>query len=66
MSKHRLFRYMKKYGDRQEDVAAALGISRTTLSKKMNGNFCFTQSEIATIKRRYHLTPEQLVEIFFS
>ena len=55
---------MVRFGDRQEDLAAALGIATVTLSAKINGDRDFTQGEILQIAIRYNLTAEAVVRIF--
>lgn len=59
---------MMRHNETGENLAAFLGISRTTLSCKMsaNQNSDFTQSEIAKIKEHYNLSSERLTEIFFA
>ena len=58
---------MIRHNDNGGDLAKALGISRQTLSRKFNSNNAdFTQSEIATIQKRYSLTGERITEIFFA
>lgn len=58
---------MKKYGDRQEDLAEALNLSLARTNAKINGTDGaeFTQSEIGIIIKRYNLTGEQVNVIFF-
>ena len=58
---------MKLHGDRNEDIAEALGISQQRYSIKLNGTngAQFTCSEIRIIKIRYNLTPAEIDEIFF-
>lgn len=58
---------MFMFGDTNRTLADALGISEPSLSNKINENDTeFKQGEIATIKRRYSLTPQQVDEIFFA
>lgn len=59
---------MALYGDNNESLAKALGLSPQRLSaKKNNTNGAeFTQSEIQIIKERYNLTDTEVVEIFLS
>lgn len=58
---------MMRNQDKGGDLAKALGITEATFSNKLNANGTeFTQSEIAAIKERYHLTSERVVEIFFT
>jgi hypothetical protein len=67
MSKNKLVSKMKLFGDRNEDLAVAIGISPQRFSAKLNGTGGaeFTMSEIMTIKIRYKLTAEEVNEIFF-
>lgn len=63
---------MALYGDDQNDLAAALGISIQRLSAKMNAKQVsdkvkaaqFTLTEVHIIMERYQLTPEEVVAIF--
>lgn len=68
MNKNKLKAVMIYHGDIGKDLAEALGISRVTLSKKMNENhnFCFNQTEISLIKERYNLDSNEINDIFFS
>jgi len=68
MNKNELEAIMKRFGDTQETLADALGISRVCLNSKINerNNASFTQPEIQRIKARYDLTCTQLEEIFFN
>lgn len=59
--------FMEKNHDSHYDLAEALNIHPKTLYSKLgeyNGN-CFTLAEIRIIVERYHLTPEQIKDIFF-
>lgn len=68
MNKNEFLSVMKKNGDRQEDLAEAIGLSRVRLSAKINerGGAVFTQPEISAIKRRYNLRSEEIDTIFFN
>lgn len=66
MVKQELRAVIIRYGDRQEDLAAELGITPATLSKKMNGESVFTQPEIEIIALRYKLSAEDIQKIFFA
>ena len=68
MNKNKLLAIVKENGDRQEDLANAIGLSRTRLSAKINSrdNATFTQPEILAIKKRYRLSEKQIDEILFS
>ena len=68
MNKRRLESIMKLHGDTGGRLAAYIGISRTTFSAKINetNNAEFTQGEIAKIKLRYNLSPDEVDGIFFG
>ena len=59
---------MSKNGDNGETLADKLGISRTTLSAKMNktGGAEFKQCEMHKIKSLYNLGAEDIDRIFFN
>ncbi len=63
-----LFSKMAQYGDRQEDLAEALGLSLSRLNAKIKRrkDAEFRQNEIMKIIHRYALTPEEVIEIFFT
>ncbi len=67
MSKNKFVSVMKLYGDTQEILADAIGISVQRLNAKINstGGAEFTMSEIRAIKIRYNLTAQEIDEIFF-
>ena len=53
--------------DTNKTLADFLGISETSVSNKINEvGTEFKQGEIALIKTRYNLSPEQIEDIFFS
>lgn len=53
-------------GDTQAKLAAAIGISTSNLSDKINGKVPFRQNEIAGIRNRYHLSAQEVDLIFFN
>lgn len=63
---------MALYGDNQNSLAAALGITIQRLSAKMNAKqvsdkvkpAAFTLHEVRIIMERYNLTPDEVVQIF--
>ena len=59
---------MKLFGDTQTDLAAVVGVAVSTFSLRLNAvNGCqFKQNDIKIIMKRYNLTPEEVVAIFFS
>ena len=67
MNKNLLISKMKLFGDTQTDLALALGLSVARTNAKINGTDGaeFTQREITIIKIRYHLTAEEVDQIFF-
>ena len=68
MKKNLLEAKMKVHGDIQVALAKYIGITVQSFNRKLNGTDGaeFTQSEIKKIIERYNLTPEEVVEIFFS
>ncbi len=48
------------------DLAKILGISKSSVYRKMSGITEFTRLEIATIKSAFNLNDDDLVEIFFD
>lgn len=68
MNKLELESVMKLHGDTGTSLAGYLGIARPTFSAKINetNRAEFTQGEIAMIKDKYELSPQEVVEIFFN
>ena len=68
MNKLKLLAVMAEHGDNQTKLADCLGISRVTLSKKINEkrNAVFTQPEMSAIKKRYQLSDSDISAIFFA
>ena len=67
MNKNRLESVMKLHGDNGGTLSEYLGISRQQFSRKINDKSAeFTQSEIAMIKEKYDLSPEDIDSIFFD
>lgn len=67
MNKNKLLAVLAAHGETQKVLAEALGMSRVTLSKKINDRHStFTQPEISIIKERYNLNSEELTAIFFA
>lgn len=67
MNKALLRSVMVLYDDTDQSLADYLGISKKSVNDKINENKTeFKQSEIAAIKKRYSLTDEQVVDIFFN
>ena len=68
MKKNVFVSKMKLNGDTNEALAKALGVSPTTMSAKVNEKrgSDFTRTEILTLVDRWRLTPEEIIDIFFS
>ena len=67
MNKALLRIVMVLFDDTDQSLADYLGISKKSVNDKINENKTeFKQSEIAAIKKRYSLTDEQVVDIFFN
>lgn len=66
MNKKLLVSKMKLFGDTQADLANAIGCSSVTLNFKINGTTEFKQGEIVVIRDRYHLSAEEVDQIFFT
>lgn len=73
MNPYYLKMVMHRNNDNLNDLASALNICRQSLYMKMRYIDAdkerkqeFTQSEIRTMAKRYQLTPDEIVNIFFS
>ena len=66
MDKAKFKSVMALHGETQGRLAEALEITQETLSRKLNKQGEFSQSEIKAIKNRYHLTPDEVDEIFLK
>ncbi len=66
MNKNELMAAMARNGDRQIDLANALGLSRTRLSAKINerNGAVFNQPEMKAIRVRYKLSDTEVCKIF--
>lgn len=53
-------------GDSQNQLAEELGLSKVSMSFKMNGKAQFKAEEIAKIVWRYNLTAQETYDIFFG
>lgn len=66
MNKALLKSFMARFGDTQQILANALGISLSCLNAKINGKADFRQTEITFLKDRYFLDSNNINEIFFT
>ena len=58
--------YKVKNHDTQSSLSEAMGMPQSALSARINGKIEFRQNEINFIRRRWNLTDEETVDIFFS
>lgn len=60
--------YIVRYDHTQGRLADAMGLSLSRLNAKINGTggADFSQTEIAFIKERYHLSNRDVISIFFA
>lgn len=67
MDKALLESKMALHGDTRRSLAEYLGISERSLISKINETGTeFRQGEIAAIKKRYSLSEDEVVNIFFN
>lgn len=68
MNKNFFVSKMKLFGDTQQSLSEALGISLTRLNEKINetDGAEFWQSEIVFFKNRWDLTADEVDLIFFN
>lgn len=64
MNKELLEPIMRAHGDKNKDLAAAIGMSVPNFSTIWNSRGEFALKYIRLIARRYSLTPEQVYKIF--
>lgn len=57
---------MVKHNDTQEKLAEVLDLPVSGLNARINGKIDFRRSEINAIRRRYGLSPEETISIFFE
>ena len=58
--------YMIKNHETQKTLAEAMGIAQSALSDRINGKTEFRQNEINFIRRRWGLSDQEVVDIFFT
>ncbi len=68
MNKLKLESIMRLHGDTGTSLSKYLGMARPTFSAKINetNGAEFTQGEIAMIREKYSLSPDDVIEIFFN
>ena len=57
---------IKEFGYTQEGVAEAIGISKTTMSLKLNNKAAFTQPEVEKIRKALGIADEEIGAYFFT
>lgn len=57
---------MIRHDDTTESLAEFLEISRVSMIRKLNCESSFKQEEMVKIKKRYDLSTERFVEIFYA
>ena len=66
MNNELLREVIKDSGVKVTALADKIGISRQSLTMKLNGERSFDQGEIMAIKTNLHLTDEQFMQLFFN
>ena len=66
MNKSLMKSAIARNNDTQTALADALELSQSAISNRINGKIDFRLSEIDLIRRRYKLTAEETVNIFFD
>lgn len=66
MKNNELRAEMARHGDNNLSLAKALGITEVSVSRKINNQSIFTQTEIQIIADRYNLSAEDIGRIFFT
>lgn len=66
MNPNELKAEMKRNDDTQERLAEALDLNISGVNDRINGRVEFRRSEINIIRKRYKLSPEDTIRIFFA
>ena len=66
MNKNLLRYFMSRHGDNQATLAKALNMPQSALSARMNGKTEFRRLEMLAIWKRYSLTADEMLAIFFA
>ena len=66
MNKSKLKSYISLNNDTVKELSKALGITRYSYYKKLNGVTDWKLNEIKVIKSRYYLDMDKIEEIFFE
>lgn len=57
---------MVKNHDNQVELAKDMGMAQSALSMRINGKIEFRQNEINFIRKRYNLSDQETIDIFFT
>lgn len=57
---------IREYGLTQEQLATAVGISKATLSAKLNNKNSFTTTEIEAIRASLNIAEDEICKYFFA
>jgi len=66
MNKQLFKMHMVKNGDTQAMLAEALRLPQSAVSARINGKTGFRQDEINLIRKRWNLSDQETVDIFFA
>ncbi len=58
--------HMTKNQDTQAKLAEDMSIAQSALSMRINGKTEFRQSEINFIRKRYNLSDQETIDVFFN
>lgn len=66
MDKHLLNLTLKRKGVTQEELAKKIGVSRMSLSNRLNGKVQWNLDEVKIVENYLRLTNEEMLAIFFA
>lgn len=66
MSANKLKGLIVENGENVEKLANSIGISTGSLYRKISGKTEFTLNEIHAITDHYNLTPDRMIDVFFT
>lgn len=57
---------MLRHDDTNDTLAKALNVTSVTISNKINGNTDWTRPELSALRKRYSMSNDRFMEIFFD
>lgn len=66
MAVTKIGRFLKSRGSSQLEAAEALGISSAAMSMKAKGKTSFKLDELRKLKEHYHMTGQEVLDVFFG